>query len=251
MRNLLLVFALSAGCATTPDPAPHRPTSRWSLVDGATVINGFAALTAEQARGVAQDRTGTLYLPDLRIIDAEVAAALAETQASSLHLCGLTRLDLASARALARYESGGDRVLCLDGLVDPSSEVLAALSLTESWGLSLNGIRRIDGAGLRALGARPSELGQLELGGVTSVDEQAAHDLRFLKAKFCYLSGLEKLSLLAAESLARAEIEMLNLTGLRDIDAEVAAALAAWEQSGRALRVQPSVRLLIERARAN
>ena len=116
MRLLVLIAMMMAGCSSSYRPSPHRPTSRWSLADHATVIHGFESLTPEQARGVAKDRVGTLYLPDLRTIDKKVASALADTKASSLHLCGLEDLDVESATELARYRSHGDRVLCLDGL---------------------------------------------------------------------------------------------------------------------------------------
>ena len=100
-----------------------------------TVIHGFESLTPEQARGIAKDLVGALYLPDLRTIDERVASALADTKASSLHLCGLENLDVQSATELARYRSHGDRVLCLDGLVEASPEVLKALAKTDSWAI--------------------------------------------------------------------------------------------------------------------
>ncbi len=120
----MLIAMMMAGCASSYRPSPHRPTSRWSVADHATVIHGCESLTPEQARGVAKDRVGTLYLPDLRTIDKRVASALADTEASSLHLCGLEDLDVESATELARYRSHGDRVLCLDGLVQARPEVL-------------------------------------------------------------------------------------------------------------------------------
>ena len=249
MRLLVLIAMMMAGCSSSYRPSPHRPTSRWSLADDATVIHGFESLTPEQARGVAKDLVGTLYLPDLRTIDKRVASALADTKASSLHLCGLEDLDVESATELARYRSHGDRVLCLDGLVQAHPEVLEALAKTESWGLSLNGLRELDESSIRALASREWEFAHLELGGIRRFNEQAAAELRFLKIKFCYLTGVEDLSLVAAEALVRAEIQYLNLAGLRKIDSHVAAVLAAWERGGKSLEVRSSVRLIINEAK--
>ena len=249
MRLLLLIAMMVAGCCSSYRPSPHRPTSRWSLADDATVLHGIESLTPAQARGVAMDRVGTLYLPDLRTIDKKVASALAGTKASSLHLCGLEDLDAESATELARYRSHGDRVLCLDGLVQARPEVLEALAKTESWGLSLNGLRELDESCIRALASRAWEFAHLELGGIRRFNEQAAAELRFLKVKFCYLTGVEDLSLVAAEALVKADIQDLNLTGLRKIDSQVAAVLAAWEREGKSLAVCPSVRLIIDQAK--
>ena len=78
MRLLVLITMMMAGCSSPYNLSAHRPTSRWAKVRGPiTVIHLVESLTPEQARGVAKDRKGTLYLPDLRTIDKGVAAVLA------------------------------------------------------------------------------------------------------------------------------------------------------------------------------
>ena len=112
----------------------------------------------------------------------------------------------------------------------------------------MNGLRELDASCIRALASRASEFAHLELGGIRSFNEQAVAELRFLRVKFCYFTGVEELSLVAAEALVKAEIQYLNLAGLRKIDAHVAAVLAAWERRGKSLEVRPSVRLIIDQA---
>jgi hypothetical protein len=246
MRVLVLIAMIMAGCSSSYRISPHRPTSRWALVDGPfSISQGFETLTPEQARGIHHGKVMTLYLPDLRTIDKRVAAALAETKATSLHLCGLEDLDVPSATELAKYSSAADHVLCLDGLVQARPEVLEALVKTKK-GLSLNGLRELDGRGIKALGS--STLQHLELGGIRRFNAQAAAELRFLKAKFCFLHGLEELSLAAAQALSKSRIGSLTLTGLRNIDPQVAAVLASWERGGKDLMVSPSIRRIIDQA---
>ena len=246
MRLLVLAAMMMAGCSSSYRLSPHRPTSRWALVAGPfSIIQGIESLTPEQARGIHHGRVMTLYLPDLRTIDKRVAAALAETKATSLHLCGLEDLDVPSATELAKYSSAADHVLCLDGLVQARPEVLEALVKTKK-GLSLNGLRELDGRGIKALGS--STLQHLELGGIRRFNAQAAAELRFLQAKFCYLHGVEDLSLPATQALVKSKIGSLTLTGLRKIDPQVAAVLASWERGGKDLMVHPSIRRIIDQA---
>jgi hypothetical protein len=56
------------------------------------------------------------------------------------------------------------------------------------------------------------------------------------------------LSLPAAQALVKSRIGALTLTGLRKIDPQVAAVLAAWERGGKDLMVHPSIRRIIDQA---
>ncbi len=170
---------------------------------------------------------------------------MAETKASSLHLCGLEDLDVQSATELARYRPALDHVLCLDGLVQARPEVLEALAKIGT-GLSLNGLRELDKKGIKALASK--RLQHLELGGIRRFNEEAAAELRFLKAKLCYFHGIEDLSLAVAQALVKSRIGVLVLTGLEKIHPQVAAVLAAWESGGKSLVVPPSVRRIIDLA---
>ena len=246
LQALAIAIIAIQGCTHASQSVAHRPCSNWSIVDDARVIHGFETLTPEQARGAGQDFRGALYFPDLRSVTEEVAEALAATTGTSLHLCGLRDLDAASAMRLAGYRSGGDRVLCLDGLRHATPDVLRALAKTGSWGLSLNGLEKLDADGVRAFGSRATEFAHLELCGVQEFDQEAAQELRSWQVKFCYLAGLRAISPSVARAFAAARIECLVLTGLEKVSEEVAIVLGQWEQAGHDLKVGPAVRASID-----
>ena len=179
----------------------------WSLVCVGLLAPAFGRaaepdrsneLSVDEARRLAQDRSGRLLLDALTTLSPEAAKELARFD-GWLSLNGLTSLSDESAGALGQHKGP----LHLNGLTKLSDESAAAL-------------------------ARHS--GELSLNGLTSLSDKAAADLFKQTGGRLYLHGLARLSPEAARASSQRkggpQAGPVQLHGLTSLSPETAAALA-------------------------
>ncbi|MBM3997685.1 MAG: DUF1588 domain-containing protein [Planctomycetes bacterium] len=166
--------------------------------------------------GRAQD---TIKLKEL---SAEDARRLAQDRSGRLLLNGLTTLSPEAAKELARF----DGWLSLNGLASLSDEVADALGQHKGH-LHLDGLTKIADAAAKAL-ARHN--GELSLKRLTSLSDEAATALAKHSGGRLYLNGVKALSTDAAKALAQRKgggpSNKVCLDGLESLTALGAAALA-------------------------
>ncbi len=184
----------------------------------------FKSPTADQAKQLAQDKSGRLIPDHLTALSPEAAKELARHE-GWLSLNGLKSLSNETAEALAQQKGQ----LHLDGLTSLSPEVARALA-RHNGELSLNGLTSLsDEAGV-ALAKHTG--GRLYLKGVKSLSTEVGKALAQRKgggpSNQVRLDGLESLSVEAAAALA--ELNGHNWDGrlpaLKTIPEDVARALA-------------------------
>lgn len=213
-------------------------------------------LSSESARALAARRDGgpavfALCLAGVRILDADVAIALAGFR-GSLWLDGLTSLSPEAARGLAAHTGGS---ISLNGLRTLSDEAGKALATHRGDGLSLDGLQVLTPAVASALSHYKGH--HLGLDGVRTLADEAATALRMRNTGWLTLNGLTKLSSAAARAFAHSK-RFLQLggvatltgkaahalanhrgiveLGVKELDAEAAAALAQYKGRGLELR---------------
>lgn len=171
---------------------------------GELLLNGLTSLSPAAARGLAAHKGGMIVLDGLGMLTDEAAKALGSHRGSGLSLNGLQGLSPAVAQALARYKG---RQLWLDGVRTLSDEAATALVMRHAGWLTLNGLTSLSPAvaGVFAQGRR-----------------------------FLQLRGVTKLQPRAADALAKHK-GILEL-GVKELDAEAAAALAQFKGRGLELR---------------
>ena len=181
-------------------------------------------ITADQAKQLAQDRSGRLLLDHLSALTPEAAKELARHE-GWLSLNGLTSLSNETAEALGQHKGQ----LHLDGLTALSPEAARALA-RHSGELSLNGLTTLSDEVGVALAKQTG--GRLHLKGVKSLSTEVGKALAQRKGggpthKVC-LDGLESLPVEAAEALAETHPHNWDgrLPGLKTVSVEVAKALA-------------------------
>ncbi len=181
-------------------------------------------ITADQAKQLAQDRSGRLLLDHLTALSPEAAKELARHE-GWLSLNGLKSLSNETAEALAQQKGQ----LHLDGLTALTPE--AARALARHYGeLSLNGLTSLsDEAGV-ALAKHTG--GRLYLKGLKSLSTEVGKALAQRKGggpthKVC-LDGLESLTVEAAAALAETHGHNWDgrLPALKTVPVDVARALA-------------------------
>lgn len=192
---------------------------------GRTAESGsIRTLTVEEARKLAQDRSGRLLLDDLTTLTADSARELARHE-GWLSLNGLRTLSPEAATALATHKG----YLHLDGLSALADDVAGMLA-RRAGELSLNGVTSISDEAARALAQHRG--GRLSLKGLTTLSTGAAKALAQRKGGgptfgIC-LDGLTTLSAEAAAVLAEVHPHGWDgrLPGFKSVPADVAAALA-------------------------
>ncbi|MFT5042779.1 MAG: hypothetical protein ACI8TX_003772, partial [Hyphomicrobiaceae bacterium] len=184
-------------------------------------------LTVEEAKLLAQDKSGRLLLDGLTTLSPEVATELARHE-GWLSLGGLTTVSDEASEALGAHKG----YLHLDGLKKISDA--SAQSLARHNGqLSLDGLTSISGEAAKAIAQHRG--GQLSLKGLTTLSSEAAVALAqrngggptFQVA----LDGLATLSPEAAAALAPVHPHRWNgnLPGFKTVPVDVARALAKRE----------------------
>ena len=155
-------------------------------------------LSVEQARQLAQEKSGRLQLDRLTTLSPEAARELAKFD-GWLSLNGLTSFSNESAEALAQHKGP----LHLNGLTKLSDESAAALA---------------------------HHNGELSLNGLTSLSDEAAKALVRHTGGRLYLNGVTTLSTVAVQALSQRKgggpSNQLRLDGLTALSAEAAVALA-------------------------
>ncbi|MEI7687229.1 MAG: DUF1588 domain-containing protein, partial [Planctomycetota bacterium] len=167
---------------------------------GQLLLNGLTTLSAEAAKELAK-HDGWLALNGLTSLSNEAAEALGQHK-GYLHLNGLTKISDEEARALARHKGE----LQLNGLRSISDEAAKAFAQHNGGRLSLKGVTKLSTEGLKALAQRK--------GGGPSFGIS--------------LDGLSELSLEAAAALAEAHPHNWDgrLPGMKTVPVEVARVLA-------------------------
>ncbi len=158
---------------------------------------------------------GMLRLPGVTTLTVATAERLAECS-GGVSLPGLASLSPETAAMLARCQSGVE----LPGLATISPDVARALA-TCTGDVSLPGLQTIPPAVAAAL---PEWKGFVSLGGLRTLSEADARSLTATTAAI-RLPGVTELSLDVATILGK--VRWLELPGLRSLDAQTAAALAA------------------------
>ena len=195
-------------------------------------LNGLKSLDADVAMALAGFRGG-LWLGGLTSLSPDAARGLAAHKGGSIALDGLRTLSDEAGRVLASHRGDG---LLLDGLQVLSPTVARALANYKGNQLGLDGVRTLSDEAATALLMRHA--GWLTLNGLTSLSPIAARVFAQSK-RFLMFGGLTTLSLKAAQALAkhRGIVEL----GVKELDAEAAAALAQFKGRGLDLRELASV----------
>jgi hypothetical protein len=183
---------------------------------GPLILNGLAALDAETAKALAQQK-GFLLLEGLATLSADAAKSLAQHKAPLL-LGGVTALSDEAAESLAQHNGP----LSLNGLTTLSDE--AAESLAQHNGpLSLNGLTTLSDEAAKSLAQHKHGL---SLDGLTTLSYEVAKALAQHKGQSLSLAGLTTLSTEAARALAQHQGDRLSLSGLNTLSHEAANAIA-------------------------
>ena len=159
---------------------------------------------------------------EVKTLSADQAKQLAQDKSGRLLLNGLTTLSPEAARELAKPEGW----LSLNGLTTLSNE--AAVELGRHQGaLHLNGLTKITDESARALAGHR---GELSLNGLTSISDESARAFARHTGGKLYLKGLTTLSGEAAKALALRKgggpMYQVYLDGVTTLSVEAAAALA-------------------------
>ena len=226
----------------------------WSLVCVGLLAPAFGraaepdrikGLGVEEARRLAQDRSGRLLLDGLTTLPPEAARELAKYDGwlslngltslanesaealgqhkGPLHLNGLTKLTDESAAALARHYGE----LSLNGLMSLSEEAATALFRQSGGRLYLNGVATLSPEAARALSQRKggAQAGPVQLHGLTSLSPEAAAALAGLHGHQWdgRLPNIKTLSDDVAQAFAKREggLALEGLTALSDEAARV------------------------------
>ena len=164
----------------------------------------------------AQD---TAHIKDLSVEDAK---RLAQDKSGRLLLNGLTTLTLDAAKELAKHEGW----LSLNGLTSLSNEAAEALGEHKGY-LHLDGLTKISDAAAKALARHK---GELSLNGLTLLSDEAGIALAGHTGGRLYLNGVTTLSTEAVQALAQRKgggsSNQTRLDGLTAITVEGAKALA-------------------------
>ncbi|QDU19758.1 DUF1588 domain-containing protein [Urbifossiella limnaea] len=178
MRNVLgTVFCLAmfgtAAVRAGEGPAANTPDEARRLAQdksGRLILDHLTALSPEAAKELAR-HDGWLSLNGLMSLSHETAEALA-AQKGQLHLDGLTALSPEAARALARHNGE----LSLNGLTSLSDDLAAPLAKHTGGRLYLKGVKSLSTEVGKALAQRkgggPSN--QVRLDGVQALTVEAA-----------------------------------------------------------------------------
>ena len=187
--------------------------------------DGITELSVENAKRLAQDKSGRLLLNGLTALSPEAAKELARFD-GWLSLNGLTSMTKETAEALGQHKGH----LHLDGLTKLSDEAVAALA-RHYGGLSLNGLTSLSEEAAKALAKHTG--GRLYLKGVTSLSTEAIKALAQRKvggptSLQVHLDGLTSLSAEAAAVLAQTTGQFWDgrLPAMKTIPDDVARALA-------------------------
>ena len=170
MRNVicsllcLCLFGIAVGRTQETDRIKEitAQDAKWLAQDktGRLLLNGLTMLTPEAARELAKHE-GWLSLNGLTSLSNEAAEALGEHK-GYLHLDGLTKISDAAAKALARHKGE----LSLKGLTSLSDEAGIALAKHTGGRLYLNGVTTLSTEAILALAQRkgggPSNQTRLE-----------------------------------------------------------------------------------------
>ncbi|MCE9533865.1 MAG: DUF1588 domain-containing protein, partial [Planctomycetes bacterium] len=213
-RRRLLYIGVSAFCSFVLLGVPAHAEQK----DRGTT------LSVEQARQLAQDRSGRLILDHLTALPPEAAKELARNE-GWLSLNGLKSLSNEAAEALAPHKGQ----LHLDGLTSLSPEAARALA-RHNGELSLNGLPSLSEEAGISLAKHTS--GRLHLKGVKSLSMEVGKALAQRKGggptHKIFLDGLETLTVEAAEALAETHPHNWDgrLPGFKTVPVDVAKALA-------------------------
>ena len=188
---------------------------------GRLILDHLTALPPDAARELARHE-GWLSLNGLTSLSNETAEALAQHK-GQLYLDGLTRLSDEQARALA----GHNGELALNGLTSLSDEVAGALAQHKGGRLSLKGLTELSPSAARALTQRKGGgASQLCLDGLTTLSPEVAGTLAPLPG-FAWNSQLPKIRTVSdevAKALAKRE-GGLSMEGLTELSGEAATVL--------------------------
>jgi hypothetical protein len=186
--------------------------------------DGIIELSVENAKRLAQDKSGRLLLNGLTTLSPEAAKELARHD-GWLSLNGLKSLSNETAEILSQHKG----YLHLDGLTKLSDEAAKALA-RHNGELSLNGLTSLSDEAAKALAKHTG--GRLYLKGVTSLSTQAVQALAQRKgggpSNQTRLDGLTSLTVEDAAALVDAHPHNWDgrLPGLKTIPDDVAKVLA-------------------------
>lgn len=190
---------------------------------GCLLLNGLTTLSPEAAKELAR-YDGWLSLNGLTSLAKESAEALGQHR-GPLHLNGLTKLSDESANALARHYGE----LSLNGLASLSEEAAKALAKHTGGRLYLKGVTTLSAEAMKALAQRkvggPTSL-QVHLDGLTSLSPEAAAVLAQTTGQFWdgRLPAMTTLPDDVARALAKRQ-GTFSFEGLTTISDEAAKAL--------------------------
>ena len=209
-RNLFLAIFFLTLCGVAPTHAQDTALIKNLSVEdakrlaqdktGRLMLNGLTTLTPEAAKELAKHE-GWLSLNGLKEVSNESAAALGQHK-GYLHFNGLTKISDEEARALARHKGE----LQLNGLRSISDEAAKAFAQHNGGRLSLKGVTKLSTEGLKTLAQRK--------GGGPSFGIR--------------LDGLTELTVEGAAALAEAHPHSWGggLPGMKTVPVEVARVLA-------------------------
>jgi hypothetical protein len=183
---------------------------------GPLILNGLAALDAETAKALAQQK-GFLLLEGLATLSADAAKSLAQHKAPLL-LGGVTALSDEAAEALAQHNGP----LSLNGLTALSADAAKSLAQHKA-PLLLNGLTTLSDEAAKSLAQHKHGL---SLDGLTTLSYEVAKALAQHKGQSLSLAGLTTLSTEAARALAQHQGDRLSLSGLNTLSHEAANAIA-------------------------
>jgi hypothetical protein len=179
-------------------------------------LNSLRNLVPDVAQALAGYSRGPLILNGLAALDAETAKALAQ-QKGFLLLEGLATLSADAAKSLAQHKAP----LLLGGVTALSDEAAEALA-QHNGPLSLNGLTALSADAAKSLAQHKAPL---LLNGLTTLSDEAAKSLAQHKHGLS-LDGLTTLSTEAARALAQHQGDRLSLSGLNTLSHEAANAIA-------------------------
>lgn len=192
----------------------------WPLI---RVSGHLTSLTVDMARQLVDVQSGAeLDLHNVTSVTPAVMKVLA-TCRGALNLSGLVELTPECARHLVRFH----RPLDLDGLRAISDATAEALGQHVGW-LFLNGLKRLSPTAARCLASHQPvvHLGELynwvSLNGLDSLSDEAAWALGGVPGDLS-LDGIDSLSPMALQGIARHKVGILSLRGLWSLSDEAAA----------------------------
>jgi mono/diheme cytochrome c family protein len=227
MRYVYSVLCLAAFGIATPHaeekgaPTPTAEQAKQLAQDksGRLLLDHLTALSPEAARELARHE-GWLSLNGLTSLSNDAAEALGQHK-GQLHLNGLTQLSDATAKALARHNGE----LSLNGLTSLSDEGADAFAKHTGGRLSLNGVTSLSTDAVKALSQRKGG-GPLQFHGLTSLSVEVAAVLSKMQGNQWdgRLPNIKTLPVGVAGALAKRE-GGLSMEGLTELSDEAAVVL--------------------------